>query len=507
MANTLTHTTSLRAANHSLGRLTDSSGLLLTALALWLLATLGMRPLLLPDEGRYASVAVEMLHGNGWVPTLNGLPFFHKPPLFYWLDMAAMQLFGVGPFAARAGAMLGGWLLGASMYLAVRRWHGPRLALLALVVLATSPFFFIASQYANHDMLVAGLISTAIVTLLRAVEVPTRVELRWLAAGAAACALATLAKGLIGFVLPTLVVGPWLLAQGRWRQVVRLLHPLGWLVFLLIAAPWFVAVQWQYPGFFDYFVMEQHFRRFAQSSFNNVQPFWFFLAVLPALMLPWAAWLPVAAVRAWRARTPMVDLYAWWIVAIVGFFSLPSSKLVGYVLPALAPVSIVIAMALQKVPLPRIKAVAAIAALGCLAIVAALAWQAPKSNRGAALALAQSMAPGDMVVMVDDNLYDLPFYAGLHDPVVIATDWANPQLPMQDNWRNELVDAARFAPVPGAATLRPLAQLDRLACEGRTVWFAVATAKVPQVAALTGVTRVYGDTKSELWRASARSCH
>jgi hypothetical protein len=253
--------------------------------------------------------------------------------------------------------------------------------------------------------------------------------------------------------------------------------------------------------------MEQHFRRFAQSSFNNVQPFWFFLPVLPALMLPWAAWLPVAAIRAWRARTPMVGLYAWWIVAIVGFFSLPSSKLVGYVLPALAPVSIVIAMALQKSPLTRIKAVAAVAALGCLAIVVAIAWQAPKSNRGAALALAQSMAPGDMVVMVDDNLYDLPFYAGLQDPVVIATDWANPQLPMQDNWRNELVDAARFAPALGAATLRPLTQLDRLACEGHTVWFAVATAKAPQVAALTGVTRVYGDAKSELWRASARSCH
>ena len=285
----------------------------------------------------------------------------------------------------------------------------PRLALLALVVLATSPFFFIASQYANHDMLVAGLISTAIVALLRAVEAPTRVELRWLAAGAAACALATLAKGLIGFVLPALVVGPWLLAQGRWRQVVGLLHPLGWLVFLLIAAPWFVAVQLRYPGFFDYFVMEQHFRRFAQSSFNNVQPFWFFLPVLPALMLPWAAWLPVAAVRAWRARTPMVGLYAWWIVAIVGFFSLPSSKLVGYVLPALAPVSIVIAMALQKSPRPRIKSVAAHRPHSvCLAIVVAIAWQAPKSNRGAALALAQSMAPGDMVVMVDDNLYDLP---------------------------------------------------------------------------------------------------
>ncbi|MBP9929636.1 MAG: glycosyltransferase family 39 protein [Rhodoferax sp.] len=487
-------------------RFASSSGLLLAALALWLLATLGLRPLLLPDEGRYASVALEMLHGDGWLPTLNGLPFFHKPPLFYWLDMAAMHLFGVGPFSARVGSMLGGWLMGASMYLALRRWHGPRLALLALVVLATSPFFFVASQYANHDMLVAGLISAAIMALLRAVENPPTVDLRWLAVGAAACALATLAKGLIGFVLPAMVLGPWLLAQGRWRQVVGLLHPLGWLVFLLIAAPWFVAIQLRYPGFFDYFVVEQHFRRFAQSSFNNVQPLWFFLPVIPALMLPWAGWIPVAAVRAWRERTPMVDLYAWWIVAIVGFFSLPSSKLVGYVLPALVPVSIFIAMALELAPRRRIKAVAALSTVVCLAIVGAIAWQAPKSNRGAALALAQAMAPGDTVVMVDDYLYDLPFYARLRKPVVFASDWANPQLASQDNWRNELIDAARFAPERGDAVLRPMAQLDRMACDGHTVWFAVASAKAPTVAALTGVTRMYQDAKSELWRAGARSC-
>ncbi|MEP6970761.1 MAG: glycosyltransferase family 39 protein, partial [Betaproteobacteria bacterium] len=461
---------------------------------------------LLPDEGRYASVALEMLHGDGWLPTLNGLPFFHKPPLFYWVDMGAMHLFGVGAFSARVGSMLGGWLMGASMYLAVRRWHSPRLALLALVVLATSPFFFIASQYANHDMLVAGLISAAIVALLRAVENRSTVDLRWLAVGAGACALATLAKGLIGFVLPALVLGPWLLAQGRWRQVVGLLHPLGWLVFLLIAAPWFVAVQLRFPGFFDYFIVEQHFRRFAQSSFNNVQPFWFFLPVIPALMLPWAAWIPVAAVRAWRARAPMAGLYAWWIVAIVGFFSLPSSKLVGYVLPALAPVSIFIAMALEHAPRARFKGIAALAAVACLAIVVAIAWQAPKSNRGAALALAQAMAPGDTVVMVDDYLYDLPFYAELQKPVIFASDWDNPALSMQDNWRNELIDAARFDPERGAAALRPIAQLDRLACEGHAVWFAVTSAKAPKVAALTGVTRIYHDATSELWHASARSC-
>jgi 4-amino-4-deoxy-L-arabinose transferase-like glycosyltransferase len=498
---------SLRATQLPAADRFRSAPWVLAALALWLIVTLGLRPLLLPDEGRYATVALEMLHGNAWVPTLNGLPFFHKPPLFYWVDMAAMQLLGVGQFTARAGSLLGAWTMGAALYAAMRRWHPQPVATLALIILASSPFFFVAAQYANHDMLVAGLITTAIVALARAVDEPPTVHLGWLLAGALACALATLAKGLIGCVLPALVIGPWLLVQGRWRQLVGLLHPLGLLVFAAVALPWFVAMQLQYPGFFDYFIMEQHFRRFAQSSFNNVQPFWFFVAVIPALMLPWALWLPSALRRAWRGRNPHVSLYLWWTVAIAGFFSLPSSKLVGYVLPAIPPLCALLAMAWGHTGWRRGRAAAVLGALVCLAIVLAIAWQAPKSNRDVALALAARMQAGDRVAMVDEYLYDVPFYAGLRTPVLIASDWADPQLPQQDSWRKELFDAARFDPALGRAVLRPIEQLDTLACGTTAVWFTVSVNHVPQVASLTGATRVVADRTSELWRVPPRACH
>lgn len=377
-----------------------SAVLVLVLLALWLMATMGLRPLLQPDEGRYATVALEMLHGDALVPTLNGLPFFHKPPLFYWLDMAAMAVFGPGQWSARMGSLVGAWIMGAGLFLFLRRWLGTRPAVLATVMLATSPFFFVAAQYANHDMLVAGLITAAVLSLVRAVDDPPRVDLRWLVAGAVACALATLAKGLIGFVLPALVVGPWLLMQGRWRQLVGLLHPVGWLAFGVLAMPWFILMQWRYPGFFDYFVMDQHFRRFVHATFNNVQPWWFFLLVLPALMLPWTAWVVPAVRQAWRGRDTRVGLFVWWIIAVTGFFSLPSSKLVGYVLPAVAPLCALVAMALARRPGKSVAWTSAVAGLVCVAFVAAIAWQAPKSNRAAALALAAQMTPGDAVVMV-----------------------------------------------------------------------------------------------------------
>ena len=520
----------------------ESPRWLLVALALWLLATPGLRPLLLPDEGRYAEVARSMWRGDPLVPTLNGLPFFHKPPLFYWLDMGAMQLLGSQAFAGRFGSAVGAWLMGAALLLAMRRWHGPRRAAVALGVLATTPFFFIGAQYANHDMLVGGLITAAVLALARALEDRQRTALRWLVAGWVLCALAMLAKGLIGVVLPALVIGPWLLAQGRWRQMLALLHPLGLLAFAAVAAPWFIAMQLRYPGFFDYFFVEQHFRRFAQSNFNNVHGVWFFLVVMPALTLPWSAWLPMAVRRAWAARSgtrhaishgagqsagqgagqgsqsATLGLYAWWVVAVIGFFSLPSSKLVGYALPALAPWCALLAMAIDRPHEPgRARTlvwpwVMGASALVCVAVVAVVAWKAPQSNRALALALAERMAPADRVVMVDEYFYDVPFYARLTQPVLIASDWADPALPTRDNWRKEMFDAARFDPALGRALLRPLDRLDAIACGAGAgagagaFWFIVPAPNAARVASLSGALRSFADARTELWRVPGRVC-
>ena len=487
-----------------------SAPLLLGALALWLLATLGLRPLLLPDEGRYAEVARAMWQGGtfeSWmVPTLNGLPFFHKPPLFYWLDIAALQLLGVHEFAGRFGSAVGAWLMGAALFLAMRRWHGARTGTIALGVLATTPFFFVGGQYANHDMLVGGLITAAVLALARALDEPPRVDLRWLVAGWVLCALAMLAKGLIGIVLPALVIGPWLLAQGRWRQMLKLLHPLGLLAFALVGLPWFIAMQQRYPGFFDYFVMEQHFRRFAQSTFNNVHGAWFFIAVLPLATLPWSLWAPAAFKRAWADRSPTTLLYAWWVIAIVGFFSIPSSKLVGYALPALGPWCALLALSVAGGGARIWRWVMGASAVACVAIVGFAAWKAPQSNQALALALRAAMAPADKVVMVDEYFYDVPFYARLARPVVIAADWADPEIPRRDNWRKEVFDAARFDPPLAHELLRPLTDLGTMACGAGTVWFIVSAGHAERVSGQPGATRAFADKRAELWRVPGRAC-
>ena len=473
----------------------------LTALALWLLATIALRPLLLPDEGRYAGVAFEMLHGSALVPTLDGLPFFHKPPLLYWLDLGALQLFGVHAFAARLGPALLAWLLGAATFWHLRRWHGPRVARIGLVVLATSPLFYVGGQYVNHDIGVAACITLAVLAVVRAVDDPQRTELRWLVLGWALCAVGVLAKGLIGIVLPAFVVGPWLLAQGRWRQVLSLLHPLALLAFALVALPWMALMQSRYPGFFDYFIVDQHFRRFTGTEFNNRQPFWFFVVVLPLLMLPWSLW----AWPALRQRGARAGLYLWWIVAIVGFFSLPSSKLVGYVMPALAPAAALLALALAARGTPW-KRVAAGAAVFCVGLVLLLAWKAPGSNRDVAHALAARWQHGDRLAFAGYYFYDVRFYAGIETPAIVLSDWDDPKIAQRDDWRKELFDATRFTADRGRSVLWTWSRVPELPCHGGRLWIVARAGDEARLVALPGLRTVVRGRNSLLLQAPTRQC-
>ncbi len=479
----------------------------LALLAAWLLATPALRPLLLPDEGRYSEVAREMFVGDGLTPTLAGLPFFHKPPLTYWVDMLGMALFGVGHFAVRLGPSLGAWLMGAALWLALRRWHGPRIAGIALLALATSPFFFVGAQYANHDMLVAGMLAVATLAIARALE-PGKPLLGWLLAGWLACALAVLAKGLIGIVLPALVIGPWLLAQGRWRDMLRLLHPLALLAFAAVVLPWHLAMEARHPGFFDYYVVEQHFRRYAAGGFNNQQPFYFYLVVLPVLLLPWSLWLLPLLRRSharqwWAQRGSHTALLAWWAAAVLLFFSAPQSKLIGYILPALAPVAGLLA--------PRLAAgrhwrwLALPAALACLGLVGLVGWKSPNSSRDIAATLRAQRAPADLVVLLDNPFNDLAFDAQL-DHVLVASDWADPDIAKHDNWRKELADGARFDPLRGRQVLWPADQLARLVCRGQTVWLVARPDLQAQLAAVPGAAQVQAGRHSLLWRAPPRDC-
>lgn len=446
----------------------------------WLAGTAWARWLMAPDEGRYVGVAWEMLRSGDWLnPTLNGLPYFHKPPLFYWINAASMSVFGVNEWAGRMASMLGGTLGVLALYVFVRRWGSERAARYTLLALLAQPLWLVGSQFANLDTLVAGCISATILLLAHAVlsfesKLPHR---RALAGAYATAALGVLAKGLIGFVIPALVIVVWLALRRRWRSLWSLVWWPGILLFLAVAAPWFIAMERRFPGFLDYFFVYQHFTRFTVGGFNNRNPAWFYPAVLAIFCFPWLPWLA----QGWRReRTESERSLRWlmvvWALAVPLFFSLPKSKLLGYVLPAIPPLAYLAAdgfMAVRAVSSRRRKLFLASALVSVSAVFGTVGWIAthPQHSSGPfGHRLAELRQADEPVFMLDYYRFDLAFYAGLKEPVRVVDNWADPEIPKRDNRRKELLDAGNFAPEKAASILISAQDMSRQLCANPSAW-------------------------------------
>ena len=200
--------------------------------------------------------------------------------------------------------------------------------------------------------------------------------------------------------------------------------------------------------------------------------------VLAVLALPWSAWL-VGAVRPDReadATGRAIRQLLWaWLIAVTAFFSLPESKLVGYILPASWPVALLVAQRFgaggwpRTARLARLCASAVLGAAACVGLISASTVLPRRSAREIGLALRGVVAEGDRVVLLHAYNFDLSFYARLREPVIVVEDWQGPEA-RRDNWRKELADAGRFDPVRSRALQLTPAQWPSAVCDGRTTW-------------------------------------
>lgn len=490
---------------------------LLAACALFLIAGAGLRPLSLPDEGRYVDVAWEMLNSGNWlVPTLDGMPFFHKPPLFYWITAAAFKLFGAYAWAGRLASTLSAIAIMVAMHAFVRRHRDAATANLTAVILTTQPFFFGAAQFANLDMLVASMIS---LTVLCAADASIAIQenrhyKRPLTAAYVFAALGVLAKGLIGFLLPAIIILVWLALKKKTAIFFRLLNlPLMGL-FLLIAGSWFVAMQREFPEFIDYFFVYHHFRRFTESGFNNQLPFWFYVPLLLLLTLPWSLWCAgfIRQLRFWRQKDAngLQMLMLLWILVIIVFFSLPKSKLAGYILPALAPFTFLLADSIRQrlhtSPQANTEAwLGASIVMGmifCASIVAFMIWHEPSRLNHLTARSTQDLHSNSQVVMLDQYQYDLPFYLQLRKPPWVVSNWQDPSIQKIDNWRKELLDAGKFSAQAKQENLISAEELIARLCAQRenTYWIWAAHTAPQNFRWLAGAELVFSNDRNSLWK-------
>ena len=445
--------------------------LLLLVLAAW-------RPLAIPDEGRYAEVGRWMwLTGDWLAPRIDGIPFFHKPPLLYWWEAASYSLWGDTPWAARAVVALHTiWMWGLT-YVCVRHFASSALAQRTAWMLGGSVAFLVGGQYVNHDMMVATYMATAIWCFARAFLHEPHMHMGWARGGFVACALGVMTKGLIGLLLPGLVLFVWISVTRQWRKVLALPWLSGLLLFVLLALPWFVWAEQSYPGMLAYLFGKHQFGRYLGDTFNNARPWWFYVVAVSVLLFPWAFGAMADGIyRLWRrVRGGRADpeaawvLLCWvWVLAILGFFSVPHSKLIGYALPVMPALAVLAALSWQRWLAPR--AWGGVAFVGVLLLSVGLSVGAnyaagtftqERSTQRVAQFVACAVQPNHVLAVVDDYPYDLPFYAKRTKPMEVIQDWTREAQEAGDDWRRELMDGVAFDRASGAV-LQPLSRLSAL---------------------------------------------
>lgn len=300
-------------------------------------------------EARYGEIARKMLETGNWITPQHdyGVPFWAKPPLSTWLSALSMKIFGVNEFAVRLPSVLLSigvlWLVWG---LAKKR-SGPVVAMLSVLILAGSLYFFLDAGAVMTDPSLLFCITLSLVAFWNAITYEQKI---WSYVFFVGLGLGLLAKGPIVLVLVGVSVFFWVLFRGEWVSLwKRLPWITGTLLTLLIALPWYLLAEYRTPGFLNYFIVGEHIHRFLTPGWTgdkygmaHDEPWGTIWIYAIAGIFPWSllggGWLA----RHWK-KTPVFcrDHDGWMSYLLICtlapllFFTFSSNIIYPYVLPVL----------------------------------------------------------------------------------------------------------------------------------------------------------------------------
>jgi len=349
----------------------------LIILGFWL--KLGSLPLFDLDEGAFSEATIEMLDsGNYLSTTLNGQPRYDKPILIYWLQAASVHSFGRNEFAFRLPSAIAAtlWLLVVYRY-TFGFTRERNAALLAAGSLGLGVMSSIIGHAAIADALLNLLIALTMLDVYRYFGSPQRAYVLrvyfWMALG-------FLTKGPIAIALPLIVGSVFYLWHGRGRIWLRALFNLrGWVVFFAVTLPWVVLLYRQDGGeFFRHFLLDHNLNRYGSTLQGHGGKPWYYLVMLPLIVLPFTALLPAALKRA-HSADPLDRYLLLWFIAVFVFFSFSGTQLPHYLLYGSTPLFVLFGRFWREVPA---RFWTLLPALLISALFTALPWILPQVQPG-----------------------------------------------------------------------------------------------------------------------------
>jgi 4-amino-4-deoxy-L-arabinose transferase-like glycosyltransferase len=347
------------------------------------------------DEPRYAQIAREMLAahslachevnakmvprslrlddlqrsyhciaGGTVTPILYGQPWLEKPALYYWRAMSFFKEFGVSDWSARLPSSSATFALIILIFLHMRRFR-PGGHLDAALITASCVGIVSFARGASTDMQLAAPFCIGMLGWYAWYETGKKF---WLFDLYFFGAVATLAKGPVAPFLALFIILLFVGLRREWAALRRTIWVPGILLYLVIVLPWYIAVQKKNPTFYRLFFLEHNLERFATNRYQHHQPVWYYAAVVLLALMPWT----VIALRAlidsvqisiaeWKVRhnpqrylghsragDAFPEFLVLWALFPIVFFSFSGSKLPGYILPSIPPLTILTADYLNR---------------------------------------------------------------------------------------------------------------------------------------------------------------
>ena len=401
-------------------------------------------PFLVPDEARYIEVAREMLaSGNYITPHLNGSIYLDKPILFFWCESMIIHVFGVHEWSARLLPEFFATLGSVFCYWAGVKLYNRRTGLLSAGILTTMGLYFFLAHYTDMDMLIAVLTSCSLWLFIVAVNEQTdRLRSCYFLLMYVFAGFAFLAKGLIGFVFPIAIIGLWIMLMNQWRILKNVHLVVGLIIIAVITLPWLIMVQQQPPSFLHYFFYVEQCHRYVATNFHQQHSIFFFVPILLVGVLPWTVFLYQAMAYFIKQirndiKSSGNEIYLLlWPLFILVFFSLPHTKLVGYILEVFPPIAMIIACYLDRHWHKKLVLCLLVGTVIFeLAFMSTMRLYPLRSVKPLVLMIQQHIKPQDKVVSFDNCYFDAMLY--LARPITIVSDWhVGPNV--KDNWQHDL---------------------------------------------------------------------
>jgi 4-amino-4-deoxy-L-arabinose transferase len=313
---------------------------------------LGIRPLIIPDETRYAETPREMIVSGNWiVPKLNGLRYFEKPVLGYWLTALSIELFGENAFAVRFPSAVATGLSAFIIFLILRRFlEVSTTAISAALIFLTSFIVYGVGTFNILDSVLAVFITASMASFLFAHSAASSKKKKVLLfLFGVFCGLAFLTKGFLAFAIPVVAIAPFMI----WERRLKDLLFIPWIPIagaVLTALPWVVLIQIKEPDFWHFFIWNEHIKRFLSSGAQHHESFWYYCYLFPAAALPWIFFLPAAimGLKKQRIKTSITRYAICWFFFPFLFFSVSKGKILTYILPCFPPFAILMWMGIKK---------------------------------------------------------------------------------------------------------------------------------------------------------------